>query len=263
MSGSRVLAPGSVGFFLNVFTDTPQFAGGFDQGAVNPLWTHVQYQLLSGENAGEKEGEVAVQWLKAFGVDAVAVSGPESREAFKPFRNPRKFDGLLPELWREGDDVVYRVPRRSPALAHVVRAGDLPPRVPESGLDMEAVRPYVAALEDPSLPVAAVTWRDRHSATITAPLQPDHILSVQLSYHHGWKASVGGEPRRVYGDNLGQLVVEPNCEGPCTVEIFYDGGTEMLLCRMLSWSCICLGLLWSGWGILHRRGPTVAHQLLP
>ena len=38
MQGRRVLAPGSVGFFLNVFTDTPQFAGGFDQGVVNPLF---------------------------------------------------------------------------------------------------------------------------------------------------------------------------------------------------------------------------------
>jgi len=256
MDGGRVFAPGSVGFFLNVFTDTPQFAGGFDQGAVNRLWTQAQYQILSGENAGEKEGEVAVLWLNAFGVDAVAVSGPESRETFKPFRNPRKFDGLLPELRREGDDVVYRVPRRSTSLAHVVRAGDLPSHVPESGLDMDPVRPYVAALEDPSLPAATFTWRNRHSATITAPLQPDHILSVQISYHHGWKASVGGEPRPVYRDNLGQLVVEPRCQGPCTVEILYDGGTEMLVCRVLSWSCLCLGLLWSGWGILHRRGRT-------
>ena len=133
MNGRRVFAPGSVGFFLNVFNDTPQFAGGVDQAVVNPLWTALQYQILTGDNAGEREGEFAVLWLKAFGVDAVAVSGPNSRESFKPFRNPRKFDGLLAELWRDGDDVIYRVPRRSSSLAHVIRPDGLAPRPPEEG----------------------------------------------------------------------------------------------------------------------------------
>ncbi|MCU1273302.1 MAG: hypothetical protein JWO48_733, partial [Bryobacterales bacterium] len=36
MDGHRVFAHGSVGFFLNVFTDTPQYGGGFDQGNINP-----------------------------------------------------------------------------------------------------------------------------------------------------------------------------------------------------------------------------------
>ncbi len=223
MPGSRVLAPGSIGFFLNVFTDTPQFAGGFDQGVINQLWTHAQYQILSGENAGDKEGEVAVLWLKAFGVDAVAVSGPRSSEFYKPFRNPRKFDGLLPELWREGDDVIYALPRRSTSLAHVMRPADLAPRRPAGGLDIDPLRPYVAAMDNSAYPVAQMRWRDRHSAVISGLLERNQILSVQISYHPGWKASVGGQPRKVYGDNLGQIVIQPDCRGPCTVELFYSG----------------------------------------
>jgi len=228
---------------------------------LNPNWALVQYQILSGAGSGEKEGEVALTWLRAFGVDAVAVSGPESKETFKPFRNPRKFDGLLPELWRDNDDVIYAVPRRSSSLAHVIRRTDLPPRSPQNGIDMDAVRPYAAALEDPSLPVAAFRWSSNHTAAIDAPLQAGQILSVQVSYHPGWKAAVGGRPSRVYGDNLGQLVVEPQCQGPCTVELTWDGGVEMLLCRAFSWGCIGLGLLWAGWGHLHRRRPSVASEL--
>ncbi len=253
MGGRRVFAPGSVGFFMNVFTDTPQFAGGFDQGAVNPLLTHARYQILSGENAGEQEGEVAVLWLKAFGVDAVAVSGPASKEVFKPFRNPRKFDGLLPELRREGDDVIYRVPRRSQTLAHVIRPAGLAPRAPMHGVDVEPLRSYVAALDDPSLPPASFQWRNHHSATISATLEPDQLLSVQITHHRGWKASVEGRSRPVRRDNLGQMVIEPGCNGACTVELAFDGGAEMLVLRFLSWSCLGLGLVWSGWGILHRR----------
>jgi hypothetical protein len=225
MQGKRVFVPGSVGFFLNAFTDTPQFAGGFDQGVVNnPLFAAAHYQILSGDNAGVREGEVAVLWLKSFGVDAVAVSGPRSREYYKPFRNPRKFDGILPELWRDGDDVIYRVPRRCSSLAHVIRAADLAPRRPEGGLDVDPLRPYVAALENPAYPVAEMRWRNNHFATISARMEKSQILSVQISFHTGWRATVGGEPRRVYGDHLGQLVVEPGCEGPCTVEIHYKGG---------------------------------------
>ena len=153
MEGRRVLLPGSIGFFLNAFTDTPQFAGGFDQAAINPLWTHVHHQLMSSEGAGLEEGSLAIRWLKVFGVDAVGVSGAGSREAFKPFRNPKKFEGLLPVLRRDGDDVIYSLNRRSPSLAHVIRREDLPPRPPRHGLDVAPLRPYLRALDDPALPV--------------------------------------------------------------------------------------------------------------
>ena len=53
-----------------------------------------------------------------------------------------------------GDDVIYRVPRRSAGLAHVMRQGDLAARQPVNGIDIEPVRPYVAALEDASRPLA-------------------------------------------------------------------------------------------------------------
>jgi hypothetical protein len=244
LKGRRVFAHGSVGFFLNVFTDTPQYAGGFDPGVVNPTWAHVQYQILSGENAGPEEDQVAVLWLRAFGVDAVSVSGPRSEEAFKPFRNPHKFDGILPELWRDGDDVIYQVPRRSTSLAHVIRPPDLPSRQPVNGLDVDPARPYVAALEDPALPTAQVTWRSNHAAVISARMEKDQILSVQITYHPGWTARVGGQLRRTYSDHLGQLVVEPECEGPCTVEISYDGGFEMRLARAISWAALMAGFTW-------------------
>ncbi len=253
LPGQRVFAPGSVGFFLNVFNDTPQFAGGADQAAINPLWTHVNYQILSGDNAGPREAEIALLWLDAFGVDAVAAGGPRSREFYKPFRNPRKFEAVLPELWRDGDDVIYRVPRRSASLAHVLPPAGLAPRPPAGGLDIGPVRRYVEALDDPAYPLARMSWRTRHSATISAPLEKGQILSVQVSYHPGWKASVNGQARRVYPDNLGQLVVEPGCEGPCTVEIFFTGGREALLTRTASYTCLALAVAWIGLEVLRRR----------
>ncbi len=260
VAGGRVFVPGSIRFFLNAFTDVPQFAGGFDPGVVNPLWTHVNYQILSGENAGSREGEIAILWWKAFGGDAIAVSGPKSREAYRDFRNPRKFDGLLPEAWRDGDDVIYRVPRRSDGLAHVVRRGDLAARQPLNGIDIEPVRPYVAALEDASLPLATFTWPSRHEAVISARLEKAEILSVQISYHPGWKASVGGQPRRVYGDNLGQLVVEPECDGACTVALQYNGGIESAWARLLSIGTLLGFATWVGINAFRKKLCTPAEK---
>jgi hypothetical protein len=260
VAGGRVFVPGSIRFFLNAFTDVPQFAGGFDPGVVNPLWTHVNYQILSGENAGLREGEIAILWLKAFGVDAVAVSGPKSREAYRDYRNPLKFDGLLSEAWRDGDDVIYRVPRRSAGLAHVVRRGDLPARRPVNGIDVEPVRPYVSALEDASRPLATLTWRSRHEAVISARIEKAEILSVQISYHPGWKASVDGRPRRVYGDNLGQLVVEPECDGACTVALEYNGSIESALARLASIGTLLGFAAWVGIGAFRKRLCTPAEK---
>ncbi|HVX66776.1 MAG TPA: hypothetical protein VHA11_09255 [Bryobacteraceae bacterium] len=240
----RVMAPGSVGFFLNAFTDVPQFSGGFEQGTINVMVPYFRYQILSGQNAGEREGEVAVVALKAFGVDAVGVSGPRSQEPFKPFRNPNKFAGLLAEAWRDGDDVIYRVPRRSASLAHVIRPGDLPSREPIHGLDIDPLLRYVAALDDPALPPADLRWHNRHAAAITAAFERGQILSVQISYHPEWSATVNGAPRRVFRDHLGQLAVEPACAGPCTVELSYDGGSEMRMARAVSWMSLLGGLVW-------------------
>lgn len=244
MDGHRVFAPGSAGFFLNVFTDVPQYAGGFDQGNINPVFPGFHYQILSSDGAGTQDGVLAVLALQAVGVDAIGVSGPHSQEAFKPFRNPAKFDGLLPVVWREGDDVIYRIPRRSASLAHVVRPADLPVRQPANGIDLDPLRPYVRALEDRSLPTAEFVWRNRHSAVLSATMRTGQVLSVQINYHPGWSAAVNGRQRRLCSDHLGQIVVDPECDGPCTVELRYDGGREMRAALWISWGAALAGLAW-------------------
>ena len=238
----RVMAPGSISFWMNAFTDTPQLGGGFEQGIVNPLIRHIMFQVYSGMNAGAREGEIAVLWLKAFGVHAVAVGGPQSREFYKPYRNPQKFAGLLPEIWREGDDVVYAVPQRSESLARVVRRKDLVEQRPPSAVDVDALVPFVAALDDASLPVTKWRWRSRKQAIVIGELRREHVLSVAISYHPGWRARVNGRPARVRADGLALMVVEPECEGRCEVELEFTGGAEARLARWASLLAAAIGL---------------------
>ncbi len=222
MPDERVFAPGSIAMWMNVFTDTPQVGGCCDQGVDNFEKRIALYTIFTGENAGARDAEISILWLKAYGARAVAVSGPGSTEPFKPFAHTRKFEGALPVLWRDGGDVIYGVPGRGKTLAYVMDPGAVVTQPPANGLETAGLAAYVAALEDRRLPFAQFAWTSRHAARISAgAVQPGQVMSVQVSYDPGWHAVVNGQARRIRPDALGLMVVEPECAGVCTVELRY------------------------------------------
>jgi hypothetical protein len=234
MQGQRVMIPGSYSFQFNDFTDTPQLHGGQDPMLPNFVMRIATFVIYSGMNAGARDGEISVMWLKALGAHAVAVPGPHSSEVYKPFANPRKFEGLLPVLWSEGDDTIYSVPSRSSSLAHVLPAEAVVRNTPINGLDIGELERYVRALDNPTLPEAKFVWRDRHTADIQAQVQPGQVVSVQITYDPGWRAMVNGTAQRVGKDGLGMILVEPACQGPCEITLVYDGGLEWRATRLAS-----------------------------
>ena len=249
LTGQRVFLQGSLRFWLNVFADNPQFGGGADQGMTNPRLADTSYGITTTRGNGED----TVLWLKAYGVRAIAVGGPESREVYKDFRDPTKFEGVLPELWRDGDDVIYGVPSRTESPAHVIRYQDLMERAPTAFSDVAPLLPFVAALENPDLPLVEFVWLSPHEARIVAELRREHLITTQVSYHSGWRAWVNGERRRIFRDELGLMVVETKCEGRCVVELLYDGGAEMWLAGFAGAASVLGILVWLGWEWRWRR----------
>ena len=247
--GVRVMMPGSVFFWLNAFVDIPQLEGGFVNGMANPLLRHIPY----GINAHPDSVDSSMLWLRAFGVHFIGVGGPNAREFYKPVRNAEQYAGVLPEVWRDGDDVIYAVPQRSTSLARVIRPEDRVSRWPIHGLDTEPVIPFVEALENPELPAADFRWVSPHQAVIEADLRPEHLLAVQITYHPGWRATVDGWPCRIEQSKLGLMLVQPRCTGPCTVELEYDGGTEMYLARAAQGAGLFGVLVWFVLGLRRRR----------
>jgi hypothetical protein len=249
LPGERVMMAGSLGNFLNAFTRTPQLSA--QPYTTAPNWEEqiAVYTIYLGENAGERDGEYSLLWLKAFGAEAVAVPGPRSPEYWKPFTRPRKFDGMLPVLWREEDTTIYRVPRRSGSLAHVLRPDQVVLHRPIHGLDTMEVSRFVTALESDSKP-AQLEWRGSNRARIRAVLAPGEIVSTQINYHPGWHAAVKGGIATVRPDGIGLMEVEPNCTGDCEMTLEYDGGGELRVCRAASGG-VLLVLLAAGW--LQRR----------
>ncbi|MEP6962717.1 MAG: hypothetical protein ABI995_11610, partial [Acidobacteriota bacterium] len=132
--------------------------------------------------------------------------------------------------WHEDDTTIYRVPQVTASLAHVMNPSRLVAHVPIHGLDVGELRNYVSALEDASAPPAELHWRGANEATVRAQLAAADVVSLQINYHPGWHATVGGEARRVYADGLGLMAIDAQCVGDCEIALAFDGGTETKAC---------------------------------
>jgi hypothetical protein len=238
MPGERVMAPGSVQFWLNAFTSNPQIGGGFENGNIN--WENRVGRYYIGVGT---EIPNVILWLKAFGVHAIETTGPRSDEVFKDFQDARKFDGALEQVWRSGDDTIYRVPGDS--LAHVIPKGALVVKPPVNGLDVVELTRYVAAFDHP----ARLRWAGNSRVVIEAHFDTGQLISFQENYHSGWHVNSG----RIFKDGLGFIAIEPACTGDCRVELNYDGGMEMTVATWASRTALLGGLIWI-W--IYRRRPT-------
>ena len=247
LPGSRVFVTGSTRFWFNAFAGNPQFGGGFDQGIVNRRIPHVSYGITH----AEADPERVRTWLQIFGIDAIFVAGPNTRDAYHDYRDPGKFEGRFELLWRDGDDRIYAAGRRAPGLVHVIPAGAVVTDAPgHPYLDVEPFAPLEAALEDPAAPSVETEWRSPHELLVEAGVPAGHVLYFQQTCHPGWHAERAGEPRPIACDAAGQMVIDPGCDGPCTVRLYYDGGLEMQLCRTAS-AGVLLGL--GVWALVRRR----------
>jgi hypothetical protein len=244
--GQRVFARGSTGFWMTAFSDTPLITGGFDNGIRNQtLWGAI-YLITVGDQL-----PVTLQWLQAMGVDAIIGGDRESTEVYHPFTHPEKLHALR-EIWRDGPEVIYEVPRRSRSLAQVIRKGDEVSDAPLFYISTELGK-YLAALDDPSLPTATLGWQRGDSSTGTAriesTLQPDQLLSIQIAYDQGWRASANGNAIAVRSDKIGQIILEPGCNGSCSVDLVYDGGMELMLARAATAAAILGSIVWILWAV--------------
>lgn len=260
MQGNRVFAPGNVSLWMNMFSDVPQVAGCCDQGIPSQEYRIAVYTIYTGQNAGARDAEISLLWLRAYGASAIGVTGPASTEYFKPYWNPRKFDGVLPELWRDGDNVVYRVPRRSSSLAHVVARSALVTIPPENGLLVEPLVPLVEAMESPEAPSASLRWLSQHEAEIDAQVGVNQVVFLQVTYDPGWRATENGLDRKITRDALGMMAVDPGHSGACKIKLVYDGGTEASVTRVMR----ILGIVLLGcWMALAWRRARSAERLAP
>ena len=239
----RIFAPGTFGQWMNAFTNQPQLGGG-SFPTIPSLPIQLPITGLTYLNQAEQVADWGTVWLTAFGVDAIVVPGPNSPEYWKPlFKVPEAFQGTMPLLWRERDTSIYSVPRRQKSLAHVISETALVKNAPRDFFDLAQIRTYVAAIESAHT-VAEWRWIDDNHGRIQTNLNPGDLISLQITYHPGWKAFAGGKAASITSDGLAQMVIHADCPGPCEVDLSYDGGWEGKLTRLLSVITILGVALW-------------------
>jgi hypothetical protein len=218
---SRIMVVGSVRFWYNAWFDLYELGGGSEQGTIN-LNSAVSYNVV----AAGGDTDHAILWLQAMGVDAVAVPDERSAEIYHDFVNPRMFEGKLDVLHDDGQgNRVYRVPRRFPGLARVVRKDRLRPirRLDGAG-NGEIVRAYAEAVEQDS-PRAAQWHRETwERVRVRARLEPGELLVIQETYDPAWVATAAGQRVPMERDPLDFQVLDP---GPGDHEILLEFTTPI------------------------------------
>ena len=237
LSGVRVMMPGSIAQWTNAFAPVPQFSGG----SWSMAYSQIQQTGVDSVYAGS--ARQALAWLKAFGVGAAGISSPDSQEYWKGFSQPEKFEGILPVLWRDSGVTIYKIPQRTSSLAHIVPESTLVVHPPANRGDIAELERYASALDDPSLPAPQFRWEGRNRMRIQAAATAGQVLSIQVSYHPGWHARAGGQDRRLNRDGLGLMWLRPDCAGLCEIELDYDGGAELRICRWISYIAIAALIL--------------------
>jgi hypothetical protein len=240
--GERVFVDGSTRYWFNAFADNPQLGGGIDQGRSNAAIGPITYAIPYTRG----DGPATVALLKACGVRAIAVGGAHTRDVYRDYRDPAKFAGIVPEVWRDGDDVIYEIPG-SGSLAHVVGKDAL---VTTNPLDYPAITRYAAAVD--ADPETRMVWSGPNRARVEASLARPQVLSVQISYDPGWRATANGAAIGTQKDALGFFALEPDCHGSCTVDLTYDGGMQR---RAMDFLCV-FGFAACAW-ILYRSARAV------
>lgn len=242
----RIFASGGVRFRMNAWSDLPQVGGTFESGLTNRIPLHFDYQIRTGIGSPPGlEGPDAVLQLKAMGVEYIVVNGPKSKEHYRDFRNPLKFEGLLERVYQEPDDWIYHLPVRS--LAHLVRGSEFPGYAPIYGY-LKSLRAYVGALEDPVRPKLKAVWKSTTLLAVEGRIPEDMAVSVQVNENGGWKAMQDGREILIDKDKLGFMILYAHPAQFTHIELTYRGTNEqrvMAAFSALAWAGSAAGLLMS------------------
>ena len=238
LKGGRVYVTGSTAFWLNAFSATPQLIGCCDQGQSMPVLNEVPYKVNTAINPAITQA--GINWLRALGVQAIVVNGPASTDEYKDIRTPERFDGALPLLHRENGDAIYSVLPLGTSLAHVVRPAELVPHRPAGKFAYSDILSYAQATGDAARPAAAVDWLSGARARVRANLHPGDLVSVQIAWFSGWKAAVRGRPTPVSADGMGFIVIQPQCQGDCEIDLAWTGPRDLPAAGAISLATLVL-----------------------
>lgn len=243
----RALVSGGTRYRLNAYTSVAQLGGTFESGLRNRIAQNFLYQIRTG--LGSQPGEEArdaLAILRSTGVEYAAIHGEESSEYFRDFKNPDLFEGMLPRVYYERDNAIYRLPFES--LAYAVPPGQLPRSEPKGYGHLQLAN-YARAIETRAAHPLRFQWTSPSRLELRGGVPPGHVVSVQVLHDPGWRASQDGKPVPASADGIGFLVLEAAPRGATQIVLEYSGSGESKFFAAVSAAAwlLCLAALARGW----------------
>jgi hypothetical protein len=226
---SRVFATGSVSFYLATFSEVPATRGCCEPASLKPIDFMFPYVVATADGTGDQYGYISQLWLKAMGAEfVVAGQQPGSGDAYKIWPRGAELQLSMRKVWQApgSHDFVLQTGLKNVRWAHVVPAKSVPTRTPRNGIDLEPLVPYVAALDSEPAEIASMSWSQTNRARIQAQVKPGEVISVQTTYHPGWRATTSNIELAVGKDALGHILLDPG-PGKHEIDLIFDGGKPL------------------------------------
>ncbi|MBM3725067.1 MAG: hypothetical protein FJW40_06555 [Acidobacteria bacterium] len=223
----RVFASGGLRFRLNAHFDLAQVGGTFESGLRNRASLGYAYQVRTDlGSTAESRAADSLRQLTVLGAEYVVVHGAQSEEYYRDFKNPGKFEGHLPDAFRDGDDTIYRVPFRG--LAHWVREDELPK---QEGLAQ--LGPLYGAMTDTARPLPRLRWEGNNRMIVEGDAPAGMSLFVLVSHDEGWRARQSGQAVALNGTATGFLKAAAKAgAGPVVLE--FEPSAQQMGCAAVS-----------------------------
>ncbi|HWC99801.1 MAG TPA: hypothetical protein VG456_23735 [Candidatus Sulfopaludibacter sp.] len=249
MPNARAYPTGSVRFWYDTWHDLAQLGGGSEQGLLNG-----QVEPAQWETNLSQDPKPTLLWMQSMGVDAIYVADKQSQEVFKDFQYPQKFVGLLPVLYDDQQgNVLYKVPRRYPALARVVETDKLNSvKPPRNNDDVEYLQAYADMMEKGPDAPTTMEWQGTDAFHVHAKLDAGQSLVVQESYDPAWHAWSGGKPLTVHKDAMGFMAVDAPA-GDEEISLAFVTPLENVVGRIVTVLTLLVILAMIGFSVIRRR----------
>ena len=245
---ARTYVTGAVRFWYNTWHDLYQLGGSSEQGLQNTMVMPSQWEIVMGPGP-----KLAVAWLQVMGVDLVAVHGANSDEWYKDFLYPKKFDGVLKEVYSfEWDNHIYQFPRRYRSMARIVDRTALAalPKIQDQ-IDIGSLEKYVAVYENGPEAPTATQWQGTDRMHFQGTTAANQSVILQTSYDPAWRAESNLGRLPVAQDQLGFVRIETPA-GVTQIDLIFDKPLEKTLGELL----FVLTLLSSGWVLWKQNAHT-------
>jgi hypothetical protein len=248
----RVFVTGGTRFRLNSWFLIPQVGGTFESGLLNrtPLFWIYHTRTGLGDRP-ELRGSDSVLMLRLAGAEYIAAHKANSKEHWKDLKDPDQFRGLLPVVWDEGEDVIYRVPFSG--LAHLVRAEEMP-LVQPVRWETRRAAPYVKAFDAPGRPHLECDWQGPNRMEIRGPVPEGLLVSAMITFDGNWDATQDGQPLPVGRDMMGYTLLKPRPSAATRIVLDYHAAPQHIAMTALS-ALVWLAALAAWWWERRRSGP--------